>query len=262
MRLFLQTSLILLRLLLLGGIALAALLFVLQNRLMYFPRSYAREAGAGLETLTWQTAELAQFAYVLPPQQGDPATAPVTVIFGGNATRALDWLGRVPAAGRRGWYVLYEYPGYGRNGGTMSLARTRDSLDAFIPLLRQRFPGLENRLRVAAHSLGCGAALEFARRQPVRELTLAASFTSMLDMGRRAVGWPLCHVLTERWDNRANLAAVLAASPQPRVRIFHGADDTLIPPRMGRELAETHGLPFTLVSGADHDYVVNSLQFE
>lgn len=262
MRLFLQTSVILLRLLLVLGLTLAALLYLAQNRMMYFPRGYSRDAGTGLETLTWQTSDLAQFAYVLAPQTGDPATAPVTVIFGGNATRALDWLGRVPTAGRRGWYVLYEYPGYGRNGGSMSLARARESLDAFLPVLRQRFPDLGSRLRVTAHSLGCAAALEFARRQPVRELTLAAPFTSMLDMAQRTVGWPLCQVLTERWDNRAALAAVLAATPKPAVRVFHGGEDTLIPPRMGRELAEAHGLSFTLVERAGHDEVVSALRFE
>lgn len=245
------------------AIVLAVVLYLLQTKMMYFPRGYSAEAGAALEKITWQAAGKPQFAYLLPPSLGDAATAPICVIFSGNATRALDWLPRFEPPGRRSWVVLFDYPGYGRNGGSMSLGSARASLDAFIPALSQRFGPLAGRVHAAAHSLGCAIALEFARRQPVRELTLMAPFTSMLDMGRWTVGWPLCEVLTERWDNRAALAAVLSATPRPeRVRIFHGADDTVIPARMGQELASLHQLPFTAVPNANHDEVVDALEIE
>lgn len=262
-RLFLQTVFHLARVVLIMAIVLAAVLYLLQTKMMYFPRGYSAEAGAALDKISWQAGGSTQHAYLLPPKTGEPASAPICVVFGGNATRALDWLGHCDHPQRRSWVVLFEYPGYGRNPGRMSIANARASLDAFIPELQRRLGPLTGRVHVAAHSLGCAVALEFARRLPVHQLTLIAPFTSMLDMGRRTVGWPLCEVLTERWDNRAALAAVLQASPRPeRVRIIHGADDTLIPARMGRELATLHQLPFTAVPNAGHEDIVEALKID
>lgn len=246
-------------------LALALLLWLLQGRMMYFPRGYyGRDLAAQLERLTWQADGAAQFAYLLPPNAGAEASnAPIWVVFGGNGSRALDWVDHFREPGRKSWIVLFDYPGYGRNEGSMSIASARRSLEGFLPALAARFGSLEGRLHAAGHSLGAAVALEFARRQPVRELILLSPFTSMFDMARRQVGWPLCYVLSERWDNRANLAAILQAPAKPeRVRIFHGAEDTLIPPSMGQELATTHQLPFLLIEKAGHNEATSSLRIE
>jgi pimeloyl-ACP methyl ester carboxylesterase len=79
-------------------------------------------------------------------------------------------------------------------------------------------------------------------------------------MARRAVGSPLCHLLSHRYDNVANLRALRARSLPP-LTIVHGQNDGLIPSSMGAELAAlAPGSRFELVPGADHSNVVDLAQ--
>jgi uncharacterized protein len=165
--------------------------------------------------------------------------------------------------GRRAGLLLVEYPGYGQCAGTPSRESIRASLAAVVPALAAVWhvppTDFNPRLSVAGHSLGVAVALEFAQMHPVRDIVLIAPFTSMMDMARRSVGWPLCEVLTDRYDNRATLDALAEQSPRPSLRIYHGADDRMIPPSMGRALAQQH--PGWAIhrdlSGSDHMNVVN-----
>jgi pimeloyl-ACP methyl ester carboxylesterase len=99
---------------------------------------------------------------------------------------------------------------------------------------------LSSRTRVLAHSIGTGVGLEFAREAGAAEIVLVAPFTSLVDMARTVVGWPLCLLARDRWDNRARLQELALAPRRPVVRIYHGAADEVIPVRMGRALAASH----------------------
>ncbi len=228
------------------GILAAGALWLVQEKLMYFPRRYdagtltllSSERGA---TMTWQTSDGKQTAFVLPPRIGEIATAPVWVLFAGNGSLALDWVDDLDFPERRVTLVLVDYPGYGQSEGEPRLATIRRALDGFLPALAQRLgvglSDLAPRLNTAGHSLGAAVALEFVRRQAVREIVLISPFTSMSDMARRDVGWPLCEVLVERWDNRASLDLIAGRLPRPVLTILHGVKDDLIPVAMGLELS-------------------------
>ena len=70
-------------------------------------------------------------------------------------------------------------------------------------------------------------------------------------------GW-IARLLIESYDNPANLRAIAIRKPIPRVAIFHGTEDEVIPVRMGRELArEFSFVEFFAVEGADHVSVLN-----
>jgi len=161
-----------------------------------------------------------------------------------------------------------DFPGYGECDGATSRAGIRESLAAVVPALAATLnvpaADLAGRLSVAGHSLGAAVALEFAQLHPVKDIVLIAPFTSMKDMARQIVGWPLCEVLLDRYDNRAVLEALAATTPRPTLRIFHGADDHVIRPAMGRELAESHRgwAHLREFVGADHMDVVGETTIE
>ena len=72
------------------------------------------------------------------------------------------------------------------------------------------------------------------------------------------------HLLIENYDNRACLRELSRLSPAPRVMIFHGTNDDIIPVRMGRELAETFPAitSFRPVEGGDHISVLGKAASE
>ncbi|TLD72501.1 lysophospholipase [Phragmitibacter flavus] len=219
-------------------------LLLVQCRLMYYPRPYGdadlkRMQNLGGERIEVITAQGRQTAHYLPAE-GSNRDAPEFLwwVFGGNGSLALDYLDHV-----RGWdprfaFVFVDYPGYGLCEGNPSPSRIADSIEQFSKQLTQRFrwTGEERRQRsgVLGHSLGCAAALIAAEKQKMDRVVLCAPFTSMTDMGRQLLGWPLCHLNLHRYDNGARLKNLPADA---RVIVFHGVQDEVIPVKMSQQLA-------------------------
>jgi pimeloyl-ACP methyl ester carboxylesterase len=114
---------------------------------------------------------------------------------------------------------------------------------------------------VLGHSLGAAAALMAAEDLNARRGVLISPFTSMTDMGRIVLGWPLCHLNLHRFDNRKTLRRVVT-HPEARFVIFHGAEDEVIPVRMGRELAAAHpqAVTFHEIPAAHHNDILALMQ--
>ena len=119
-------------------------------------------------------------------------------------------------------------------------------------------------LNLLCLSIGCGTGLNFAVKHPADRIILAAPFTSLRDMARRTVGWPLCWLLMHNYDNRARLADLSARGHPPRIDIFHGDDDQTVPISMGRELASKYPAmsTFHAVPGAGHNTVLANARSE
>jgi pimeloyl-ACP methyl ester carboxylesterase len=110
-------------------------------------------------------------------------------------------------------------------------------------------------LHLLGHSLGAAAALQFAERRPVERVILLAPFTTMRAMAELVVGRWLAGLLRHNFDNPACLRELQKRSPKPRVIIFHGREDTVVPVWMGRTLAAGAPEMVTLkeVAGAGHN---------
>ena len=121
---------------------------------------------------------------------------------------------------------------------------------------------LDENLNLLCISLGCATGLNFAVRHPVDRIILCAPFTSMRDMARRTVGWPLCWLLMHNYDNRARLGELAARPHPPRITIFHGDEDETVPISMGRQLAGLYPqmIVFHPVPGAGHNTVLSDSQ--
>ena len=231
---------------------LAACAFLLgcQERMMYYPRAYnPAETRYFLESggvaLAYTTAHGAQRAFFKPGREG---CGRVWIVCAGNGSLALELSDFAPDwDGDAGW-LFVDYPGYGGNAGRPSPSAIRHSLlgavDALAAHLKTTREALIPRLGVAGQSLGAAAALIVADELGLQKAVLFSPFTTMTEMGRIAVGWPLCHLNRHRYDNRARLASFVARGG--RAWIVHGVDDEIIPVRMGRELAAAHPSSVTL----------------
>jgi pimeloyl-ACP methyl ester carboxylesterase len=218
------------------------LLLVKQHSMIYHPRSYEAGEERGT-TLAYSTSEGRQLAFYIPPDTGgEQAPDRLWVLFSGNASLALDWLGFVERyPGRHDGFLLVDYPGYGRCEGSASPRSIEESTEAAFDRLAQRLHTtravLDGKLGVVGHSLGCAAALDFAVNHPVDRVVLLSPFTTLREMAQKTVGWPLCWLLRHKFDNRARLAELAARGNPPRVDLFHGSLDEVIPVRMGSDLA-------------------------
>jgi len=242
------------------------LLFFFQHKLIWLPRHYGSddEPPKTAVALDYTTAEGKQCSFYIPPAANPSATPErLWVLFCGNGSLALDWANFVALApDRHDGFLLFEYPGYGRCEGSATSANIKESSEQALAQLAsylQMHPAdLEPKLNVIGHSIGCASALEFATRHTVQRVILAAPFTSLRDMARRTIGWPLCWMLLHNFDNRARLAELAARPVPPRVTIFHGSDDTLIPLQMGKSLAAMFPkmITFHEVPQAGHNTII------
>ena len=246
-----------------SSLGVVGLLFATQHAFIYHPR----HSGAGAEpgiALAYSTSEGRQVARYIPPETGgERAPDRLWVMFCGNSSTGLDWLDFVRRyPGRRDGFLLVDYPGYGHCDGSASPRSILESTESAFDLLARELhadrAALERKLGVVGHSLGCATGLEFAARHPVDRVVLISPFTSLRDMARMRFGWPLCWLLLHNFDNRARLAGLSAREHPPRVSLFHGADDEVIPVRMGGELATAFPamIVFHPVAGANHNTVL------
>lgn len=259
-----------------AGIALLTAVIFLsacQSKLMYYPRPYdaavlkmlEHEGGQRIET---RTSQGRQVAFYLPtkgkpfPQQPEF----IWLVFGGNGSLVLEYTMETPRWDARFAYLFIDYPGYGLCEGSPNPARIEESIVALVGVLQNELHWSDAELRARAgvfgHSLGCAAGLIAADRLQLQRGVLCAPFTTMTDMARRVIGWPLCYLNRHRYDNIARLQ--MLSSRNFQCRIFHGSADTAIPAAMGRKLGEMfpQNARFTEVSGSDHNTVVSDAVLE
>jgi pimeloyl-ACP methyl ester carboxylesterase len=240
-----------------------SILYFRQHSMVYHPRRYDESyayafPARGIE-INYSVAGAKYVAYYIPANQSVPKR--LWLAFCGNGSLALDWttiLRDYPWKGDA--FLLIDYPGYGKNGGYASIASTRASADAALKALTERLQTDEDHLVLCSigHSLGAAVALDFAAHHRVREIVLVSPFTTLREEAATLVGGWIARLLIESYDNRAYLAEIAKRTPVPRVAIFHGTRDEVIPVRMGRGLArEFQFVELFAVEGADHVSVLN-----
>jgi len=169
----------------------------------------------------------------------------IWLLFGGINSLALDWHRWFSEDNVNNGYLLIDYPGYGLNKGLpREKSMTLSSFEAFKALadhLKISQEVLSLRLCALGHSLGTGAAVNFALQIPLKRLILIAPFTSLNDLTIHRYGYIagtfLNLVNPEKYDNNKALGHIIMHSSRPEIIIVHGADDMVIPVEMGRNLA-------------------------
>lgn len=247
---------------------LTPVLFLLscQSSLIYHPQSYDSADFQRLPAMQGQRLEFesssgTQSAYFVPARRPSP-DGPIWIVFSGNAALALDWTWITSEWDSGFAYLLVDYPGYGECTGKPSPKTIAESADAAFTRLAGHLQASEAELRprcfVLGQSLGCAAALQLADARQLSGGVLISPFTTMTEMARQVVGWPLCHLNRHRFDNRRHLSN--AVDRGGHFTLFHGEADRLIPISMSRELAaiDYQSVRLIPVAGADHNDIVAS----
>jgi pimeloyl-ACP methyl ester carboxylesterase len=247
----------------LAVVAIIALVYFGQHSMLYHPRPYdAHYANYlprdGVE-LSFPTPAGKQVAFYLPRGLGQQLPQRLWIAFCGNGSLALDWTGLIAKDPKPGdAFLLIDYPGYGRSEGYATIASTRAAADGALAALAKHLnvsiDKLEPLLNVLGHSWGTAVALDFASRHSAQRIVLVSVFTNLREEAALVVGGPLSYLLSENYDNLSCLRDLARRSPPPRVEIFHGTRDDIIPVQMGRALAANFPafVKFHSVEGGDH----------
>lgn len=245
---------ILLTLLLASALALA-LLWAAQRRLIYFPfGNVPQTASLGLtraEDVTFTTDDGLTLHGWFVPAAASPARFTV-IVFNGNAGHRGMRAPLAAALARQGMAtLLFDYRGYGDNGGSPSEDGLAQDARAARAWLTTRGDIDTSRVVYFGESLGAAVALRLATETPPFALVLRSPFTSLTDIGR--LHYPFLPV---RWllkDRYASLER--AESVSCPTLVIAGERDRIIPAEQSRRLyaaipAEKH---FVVIAGADHN---------
>ncbi len=226
------------RLLAISYIAVMALLFLFQNKLVYFPMQgkytmTPQVRGLPFETVKLSTEDGEQLAaWWIPASSAAPVRGVVLLFHGnaGNIAHRIDYARMFHDLGYSTFLV--DYRGYGESSGEPSEAGTyRDATASWAWLTATR--GIKaSDIVIFGESLGGGIATWLAAQQAPRALILSSTFTSVPDLGAEIYPWlPVRWISRIQYNNLANLAQILAP-----VLIAHSPADEIIPYAHGKRL--------------------------
>jgi pimeloyl-ACP methyl ester carboxylesterase len=217
-----------------GYCAFLVLVYLMQDRILYFPDTYPLETAAarakGFHFSLWPEKTPDYHGFV--EADGPRAPKGVILLFHGNTGAAPDrfFYGRELAPlGYR--LILFEYPGYGaRAGQTREASFVAAAVDAARAALEQ-FGGP---LYLLGESLGCGvaSAVAGAGQVPVAGVVLITPWDTLPDTAQ-SVFWylPAKWLTKDRYDNVRNLNRY-----DGPVAVVVAEQDEVIPPERGRRL--------------------------
>lgn len=146
--------------------------------------------------------------------------------------------------------LVVDYPGYGGSTGRATEAGVYEAADAAYEELARR-PGVDpKRIYVYGRSLGTAAATYTAVNHPTAGLVLESPFTNAREMSRQHYGLFPRFVLRLGLDNLARVKDLRCP-----LLVFHGSEDQLVSPEMGRRVAQAAPGPteLVLIEGAGHN---------
>lgn len=224
-----------------------ALVYVLQDRLLYFPAPATVEQLTSSGLRPWPSAQ--GFRGLVAEPQG--AVRGTVIVFHGNAGHAGHRDFYADALTPLGWRViLAEYPGYGPRAGKPGETRLVADAGETVALAHAEYGGP---LLLLGESLGAAVAAAAGDRQ--RELTagllLVTPWDRLAHVAAHHYPWlPVQWLLRGGYDSSARLASF--ARP---VVVVVAELDSIVPARLGTALHAALRGPKHLVQidGAEHN---------
>lgn len=219
--------------------AIVALIFLFQDRLVYFPGA-SRELAAtpqayGLEyeSLNIRTAdgETLHGWWIPAPATRQPRG--IVLLLHGNAGNISHRLDYTHMFNRLGYAcLLVDYRGYGKSSGSPSEEGTYGDAEAAWQWLSQARGANAGDIVIAGESLGGGVATWLALRHPPRALLLMSTFTSIPDMAAGIYPFlPVRLIARISYDNLANMRQI-----RTPVLVAHSSQDDVVPFAHGQAL--------------------------
>ncbi|MDZ7591591.1 MAG: alpha/beta hydrolase [Rubrivivax sp.] len=224
-----------------------ALVYLWQDRLLYFPQRATVEEVASAGLRPWPSAQAFR-GLVAEPRGTVRGTA---IVFHGNAGhvghRAFYAQALVPLGVR---VILAEYPGYGPRAGKPWEANFIRDASEVVALAHGQYGGS---LLLVGESLGAAVAAGAGALQPERTagLVLITPWERLANVASHHYPWlPVKWLLRDRYDT----AARLARFDRPVVVVV-AEQDRIVPARFGVALHTTLGGPKHLmqIDGAGHN---------
>ncbi|MES2990524.1 MAG: alpha/beta fold hydrolase [Pseudomonadota bacterium] len=183
---------------------------------------------------------------------GPTPDAPVLLYLHGARRNVASSVFRIRRMQELGFAVLaIDYRGFGRSTDELPSEASVDAdARAGWAWIEARHPGRDR--YIFGHSLGGAIAVRLASEvADAKGLIVEGTFTSIPAVFQSMKwGWlPITPLITQRFDSAARIGRVKAP-----VLVVHGANDSLIPPSLGRALFERATAPkqFVLVEGGTH----------
>jgi uncharacterized protein len=212
-----------------GG--LAALLYVFQRSMMYFPvAERVTPAAAGFAAaeeivLTANDGEHV-IAWHLPP----PAGRPVIVYFHGNGGNLGHRVPRFKALADAGYgFLALSYRGYGGSSGSPTEAGImQDAATAYAEAAKR----YGDRLVLWGESLGTAVAVALAADHVAKAVILEAPFTSTLAMATNHYPiFPIAWMMKDQFRTDLKIGRITVP-----VLVMHGERDDVVPIAQGEAL--------------------------
>ena len=235
----------------LGYAVICALVFLFQERLLFFPHPSDPYAAAQLDG--WQrsieTPEVTLSGWIIPAR--NPGNAPLVFYFGGNA-EDVSVTGLEVGSYADANFVLMNYRGYGASEGVPSeTALFADALLVYDTLI----DATAHNGKVAAfgRSLGSGVAVYLAAQRRIDALVLVTPYDSIRNVAQRHYPWlPVSLLIRHPFD------CLALASSLDMPALFVAAErDEVIPQAHARNLADHWGgrAQWVLIEGATHNSI-------
>ena len=237
------------------ALALLAIVWLGQRRLMYFPHPNVPPPSAvGLadaEPVTFTTEDEVQLHGWFVPALQLPARATMLVCNGNAGNRA--YRAELAQAFRvhRVSVLLFDYRGYGDSAGSPTERGLALDARAARRYLLSRPDVDAARLVYFGESLGAAVAVELAAEHPPAALVLRSPFTSMTDVGSHHYS-----ILPVRLLLRDRYAAIdVIAQVRAPLLVIAGDADGIVPLEQSRRVHDAARSPkaFVVIQGADHN---------
>jgi surfactin synthase thioesterase subunit len=213
--------------------------------------------------LTFETDAGQQVAYYIPPLE-NPENVPkkVAILYPGVQSVALDWLKFIRLDDdKKTGYLLVDYPGRGFSEGLMNPGEFYKISEGALSALAKHFKvdSIDPELFLMGHSLGSGAALQFASREKVTRIVLVAPFNTLREAAAHH-SFILWIFMPNQVDNRKLIKSILSKALVPQIVIIHGTKDKSLPIEMGRELKDisSEDIVFYEILDGDHSSILTT----
>jgi len=240
------------------AIAMPLLAWLLQERMIFFPRPVESRPTprANVEAITLDVTGGVKLRGWLV--KGARTPAPLVIYFGGNAEE-VSWL--VDAADQfAGWSVLLvNYRGYGESEGKPGEKELFADALALYDYAKLRADIAPERIVAMGRSLGSGVAVSLAAHRPVRGVILVSPYDSLVEVGRRHYPFlPVSLLLRQRFDSLARVPQIEAP-----LLCLVATEDRIIPMAHSRALFEAWrgAKNWREIPRADHDGISNEPEY-
>jgi len=213
--------------------------------------------------LIFETDAGQQIAYYIPPlEKPEKPPLKLAILYPGVESVALDWLKFIRLEDdKNAGYLLIDYPGRGFSEGFMNPGKFYEISESALTALAEHFQlqKIDAELCLMGHSLGSGAALQFASRNKVDRIVLVAPFNTLKEAAayNSFIIWIF---MPNQLDNRELIKSILSKPSRPLIIIFHGDKDKSLPIEMGRELKEVAPDEIILheIKGGEHSTILTT----